>query len=402
MAQFSYVARDRQGNKKKGVIQADTKQAVRSILRERGLRALEVEQKKQTIWNQDIYFGQPVKLEDFVIFLRQFSTLIKAGVTIVDATRILTEQTESKALKKTLAQVEVDLREGNSLSSSLNKHPRIFSPLFTNMVYAGEVSGSLEETLEDMADYYEKHNKTRQKVKSAMTYPVVIAVLAIGVTIFLLLSVVPTFVDMFAQFGGEVPGITRFVMGASDWMTSYWYVVVIMIFAPFVIFYLLRQRHETKYYLDLMMLRLPVFGKLFRKSLLARMTRTLSSLLSNSVPVLQAITLTEKVIENEVLARVLRESRNTLEQGRSMSEPMLKHWALPPLVTQMITIGEQTGALDQMLDRIADFYESEVDTATDQLKSLIEPLMIVFLAGIVGVIVMSIMVPMFEIYNNVN
>ncbi|WP_102028878.1 type II secretion system F family protein [Salirhabdus sp. Marseille-P4669] len=402
MAQFSYVARDRQGNKKKGVIQADTKQAVRSILRERGLRALEVEQKKQTIWNQDIYFGQPVKLEDFVIFLRQFSTLIKAGVTIVDATRILTEQTESKALKKTLAQVEVDLREGNSLSSSLNKHPRIFSPLFTNMVYAGEVSGSLEETLEDMADYYEKHNKTRQKVKSAMTYPVVIAVLAIGVTIFLLLSVVPTFVDMFAQFGGEVPGITRFVMGASDWMTSYWYVVVIMIFALFVIFYLLRQRRETKYYLDLMMLRLPVFGKLFRKSLLARMTRTLSSLLSNSVPVLQAITLTEKVIENEVLARVLRESRNTLEQGRSMSEPMLKHWAFPPLVTQMITIGEQTGALDRMLDRIADFYESEVDTATDQLKSLIEPLMIVFLAGIVGVIVMSIMVPMFEIYNNVN
>ncbi|MRG87493.1 type II secretion system F family protein [Salinibacillus xinjiangensis] len=402
MAQFKYVARDRTGKKKSGVIQADTKQAVRIQLRERGLRALDVEQKKETIWNTDIYIGTPVKLDDFVIYLRQFSTLIKAGVTIVDSTKILVDQTESKALKKALNRVELDLREGNSLSSAYANHPKIFSQLFINMVHAGEVSGSLEETLEEMADYFEKQQKTRQKVKSALTYPVVIGVLALGVTAFLLLSIVPTFVGMFDQFGGELPAVTKAVMAASEWMISYWWFVVLLIITMTVTLYLMRQKPSTKFYLDYALLKLPIFGQLIRKSLLARLTRTLSSLLNNSVSILQAIVLTEKVAGNEVMTRVLRESRTTLEQGRSMSEPMRMHWAFPPLVTQMIAVGEQTGSLDEMLGKIADFYESEVDTATDQLKSLIEPLLIVFLAFIVGVIVLSIMVPMFEIFNNVN
>ncbi|MEQ6389141.1 type II secretion system F family protein [Bacillaceae bacterium S4-13-58] len=402
MAQFNYVARDRQGNKKTGVIQADTKQAVGTILRERDLRLLEVEKKKETFWSQDIYLGNPVKLEDFVIYLRQFATLIKAGVTIVDSTRILMEQTESKVLKKTLSQIEVDLREGNSLSSAYSKHPKIFSNLFTNMVKAGETSGSLEETLEDMADYFEKQHKTRQKVKSAMSYPIVVGIIAIGVVIFLLVSIVPTFVDMFNQFGGELPGITKFVMAASDWVVNYWYLLTLIVVLFILSFVLIRQKKETKYYLDYFMLKIPIFGKIFQKSLLARMSRTLSSLLNNSVPILNAMTLTEKVIENEVMTRVLRESSEVLQQGRSMSEPMSKHWAFPPLITQMISVGEKTGSLDQMLSRIADFYESEVETATDQLKTLIEPLMIVLLAGLVGIIVMSIMMPMFEMFNNVN
>ncbi|MEQ6375680.1 type II secretion system F family protein [Bacillaceae bacterium S4-13-56] len=402
MAQFNYVARDRQGNKKTGVIQADTKQAVGTILRERDLRLLEVEKKKETFWSQDIYLGNPVKLEDFVIYLRQFATLIKAGVTIVDSTRILMEQTESKVLKKTLSQIEFDLREGNSLSSAYSKHPKIFSNLFTNMVKAGETSGSLEETLEDMADYFEKQHKTRQKVKSAMSYPIVVGIIAIGVVIFLLVSIVPTFVDMFNQFGGELPGITKFVMAASDWVVNYWYLLTLIVVLFILSFVLIRQKKETKYYLDYFMLKIPIFGKIFQKSLLARMSRTLSSLLNNSVPILNAMTLTEKVIENEVMTRVLRESSEVLQQGRSMSEPMSKHWAFPPLITQMISVGEKTGSLDQMLSRIADFYESEVETATDQLKTLIEPLMIVLLAGLVGIIVMSIMMPMFEMFNNVN
>jgi type IV pilus assembly protein PilC len=402
MAQFSYVARDRQGNKRKGVIQADTKQAVRNILRDRGLRALEVERRKDTIWNQDIHFGQPVKLEDFVIYLRQFSTLIRAGVTIVDATRILIEQTESKPLKKALSQVEIDLREGNSLSASFSKHPKIFTSFFTNMVHAGEVSGSLEETLEEMAEYFEKQHKTKKKVKSAMTYPIAVSIIAVAVVIFLLISIVPTFVSMFEQFGGEIPAITQFVMNASDFVIHFWYLLLLFVVAIIVALALIRKNKESKYYLDVFILKMPIFGKLFRKSILARMARTLSSLLKNSVPVLQAMTLTEKVIENEVIAKVLRESRDTLEQGRSMAQPMINHWAFPPIVTQMITIGEQTGSLDQMLGQVADFYESEVDTATDQLKSLIEPLMIVLLAGLVGTIVASIMIPMFEIFNNVN
>ncbi|QHS24269.1 type II secretion system F family protein [Virgibacillus sp. MSP4-1] len=400
--QFSYVARDRQGNKKSGVIQAETKQSVRSILRERGLRALEVQEKKQTIWNTDIYIGNPVKLSDFVIFLRQFATLIKAGVTIVDSVRILIEQTESKVLKKTLAQVENDLREGNSLSASFQKHPKVFSALFTNMIRAGEVSGSLEETLEEMADFFEKQHKTKEKVKSALSYPIVVGLLAIGVVIFLLISIVPTFVNMFDQFGGEVPAVTQFVITTSDWMIQYWYILILLLLAFIVSILLIRQNKETKIYLDYILLKMPIFGKLMRKSILARISRTLSSLLKNSVPILEAMTLTEKVIENQVIAKVLRESRTTLERGRSLTDPMADHWAFPPLVTQMITVGEQTGSLDQMLGRIADFYESEVETATDQMKSLIEPLMIILLAGVVGFIVLSIMVPMFEMFQNVN
>ncbi|MBB6455056.1 type IV pilus assembly protein PilC [Salirhabdus euzebyi] len=402
MGQFNYVARDRQGKKRTGVIQADKKAAVGPLLREKGLRLLEVHQKRETIWSQDIYLGAPVKLADFVIYLRQFSTLIKAGVTIVDSTKILIDQTESKVLKKTLAQVEVDLREGNPLSSAYGKHPKIFSSLFTNMVHAGEVSGSLEETLEEMADYFERQQRTRQKVKSAMTYPIVIGILALVVVTFLLISIVPTFVGMFDQFGGELPAITKFVMAASDWMIGQWWLLLLMIIGVVVGLYAMQQKRDMKFYLDYALLKMPIFGKLFRKALLARMTRTLSSLLGNSVTILQAMTLTEKVIENEVIARVLRKSRTTLEQGRSMTEPMIKHWAFPPLVTQMIAVGEKTGSLDEMLGKIADFYESEVETATDQLKSLIEPLLIVFLAGIIGVIVLSIMVPMFEIFNNVN
>ncbi|SET72229.1 type IV pilus assembly protein PilC [Salinibacillus kushneri] len=401
MAQFSYVARDRQGNKKTGLIQADTKQGARIRLRERGLRALSVEQKKETIWNKDIYIGSPVKLEDFVVYLRQFSTLLKAGVTIVDATRILSEQTESKVLKKTLSQVEMNLREGNSLSSSFQKHPKVFNRFFINMVHAGEVSGSLDETLEEMAGYFEKQHQTRQKVKSALSYPIIVGIIAVIVVIFLLVAIVPAFVSMIVKSGGDIPVITLFVLTMSDWMSSYWYLFILLLILFILGIYLIRQNSESKYYLDYLLLKIPVFGKIYKKSILARMTRTLSSLLTNSVSILRAITLTEKIVENQVIVKVLQECKTTLEQGRSMSEPMMKHWAFPPLVTQMISIGEQTGALDQMLTRIAEFYESEVDTATDQLKTLIEPLMIVFLAVVVGVIVLSIMVPMLEIFKNV-
>ncbi|MCP8617935.1 type II secretion system F family protein [Salirhabdus salicampi] len=401
MAQFNYVARDRQGKKHTGVIQGDTKKMVHSRLRDRGLRVVDLQPKKETLWSKDIYIGNPVKLADFVIYLRQFSTLIKSGVTIVDSTRILINQTESKVLKKTLAQVEVDLNEGNSLSDALGKHPKVFTPLFINMVHAGEVSGSLEETLEELAEYFERQHETKQKIKSAMTYPVVVGFIALAVIAFLLIYVVPTFVDMFAQFDGELPGITKFVIGSSAWLIGNWWLLLLIIVIIGIGLYAMMQKPDTKYYIDLFLLRIPIFGNLLKKALIARFSRTLSSLLMNSVSILKAVALTEKVVGNEVFSRALGESRYVLERGRSMSEPLDKHWAFPPLVTQMIAVGEQTGTLDHMLGRIADFYESEVETATDSLKSLIEPLMIVVLAVIVGTIVLAIMVPMFELFNNV-
>ena len=273
--------------------------------------------------------------------------------------------------------------------------------MLINMIKAGEASGSLDETLESLATHYEKQHMTKQKIISALAYPAVVGVIAIAVVIFLLVAVVPTFVTMLADFGGELPAITQFVLGSSEFMQKYWYLVTAGMAGMAAAVRVLKKNRRTKYYFDYAMLRMPIFGSIIQKAALARMTRTLSSLFSSSVPILQALAIVEKVVENEVVGRVLRNSRNALEKGTSLTEPMKDHWAFPPLVTQMIAIGETTGSLDSMLGKVADFYEKEVENSTDRLKSLIEPLMIVVLAALVGTIVTSIMVPMFEIFNNV-
>lgn len=401
MAQFRYEARDVRGRVKKGTIVASSRRDVIIKLREQRLKVIDVREVPQTLLTKEITFGNPVKLQHFVIYLRQFATLLKAGVTIVDATRILAEQTESKALKKALTHIEEQLRSGQPLSAAMTDHPNIFPPLVINMIRAGEASGSMEETLERLADHFEKVHRTRQKIVSALAYPVVVGIIAVVVVIFLLVSVVPTFVSMFADFGAELPAITKFVLRASEVMQAYWWGVILLMFSLYGLLLLLKKQKTTKYYLDVIVLRMPIFGSMLQKAVLARMTRTLSSLFSSAVPILQALAIVEAVVENEVIARVIRTSRDALERGESLTEPMKRHWAFPPLVTQMIAIGEQTGSLDAMLAKVADFYEAEVEAATDRLKSLIEPLMIVLLAGVVGTIVTSILVPMFDIFNHI-
>ncbi|MGJ7035145.1 type II secretion system F family protein [Anoxybacillus eryuanensis] len=401
MAQFRYEARDVRGRVKKGTIVASSRRDVMMKLREQRLKVIDVREMPQTLLTKEITFGNPVKLQHFVIYLRQFATLLKAGVTIVDATRILAEQTESKALKKALVHIEEQLRSGQPLSTAMTNHPNIFPPLVINMIRAGEASGSMEETLERLADHFEKVHRTRQKIVSALAYPVVVGIIAVIVVIFLLVSVVPTFVSMFADFGAELPAITKFVLRASEVMQTYWWGVILLMFMMYGLLLLLKKQKKTKYYLDVIVLRMPIFGSMMQKAVLARMTRTLSSLFSSAVPILQALAIVEAVVENEVVARVIRTSRDALERGESLTEPMKRHWAFPPLVTQMIAIGEQTGSLDAMLAKVADFYEAEVEAATDRLKSLIEPLMIVLLASVVGTIVTSILVPMFDIFNHI-
>lgn len=401
MAQFRYEARDMRGRVKKGTIVASSRRDVMMKLREQRLKVIDVREVPQTLLTKEITFGNPVKLQHFVIYLRQFATLLKAGVTIVDATRILAEQTESKALKKALVHIEERLRSGQPLSTAMTDHPNIFPPLVINMIRAGEASGSMEETLERLADHFEKVHRTRQKIVSALAYPVVVGIIAVIVVIFLLVGVVPTFVSMFADFGAELPSITKFVLRASEVMQTYWWGVILLMLIMYGLLLLLKKQKKTKYYLDVIVLRMPIFGSMMQKAVLARMTRTLSSLFSSAVPILQALAIVEEVVENEVVARVIRTSRDALERGESLTEPMKRHWAFPPLVTQMIAIGEQTGSLDAMLAKVADFYEAEVEAATDRLKSLIEPLMIVLLASVVGTIVTSILVPMFDIFNHI-
>ncbi|WP_033544132.1 type II secretion system F family protein [Planococcus sp. CAU13] len=401
MARFKYEGRDRK-RVRAGVVVAGNRREAIEKLRDDGVRVIEIREIAETALQKDIVIGNPVKRDQFIMFLRQFSTLMRAGVTIVDSVKILSQQVESKPLQKTLASIDEDLRKGNSLSDSLRKHPKIFEPLTINLIKAGELSGNIDESLDRLATYYDKAYQTRQKVKSAMSYPLVVGVLAIGVVIFLLSSIVPMFAEMFQGFGGELPMLTQMVMAASDLTVQYWYLLVLAGLGIFMTIWMMRRNEQGNFILDSMLLKMPIFGRILKKSALARLTRTLSSLFSSSVPILQALTMVEKVVGNAVMSKVILASRDSLERGGSLTEPMKNHWAFPPLIPHMIQIGEQTGSLDHMLDKVADFYEKEVEAETDRLKALIEPLMIVVLAALVGTIVMSIMLPMFEMFQNID
>ncbi|WKA56248.1 type II secretion system F family protein [Planococcus shixiaomingii] len=401
MARFKYEGRDKK-KIRSGITVANNRREAIEKLRDEGIRVIDIREMEATGLQKEIQFGNPVKRDQFIMFLRQFSTLMRAGVTIVDSVKILSQQVESKALRKTLREVDDELRKGNSLSYSFSKYPKIFEPLTINLIRAGELSGNIDESLDRLATHYDKAYQTRQKVISAMSYPVVVGILAIGVVIFLLSSIVPMFADMFEGMGGELPLITQVVMMASDFVKVYWYLLILFGLLIFGTIWLMKRNAKGRFILDTLLLRIPIFGKILKKSALARLTRTLSSLFSSSVPILQAMTMTEKVVGNEVMSKVILASRDSLERGGSLTEPMKNHWAFPPLIPHMISIGEQTGSLDHMLAKVAEFYEKEVEAETDRLKALIEPLMIVALATLVGTIVLAIMMPMFEMFQNVD
>ncbi|MEK4486614.1 type II secretion system F family protein [Psychrobacillus sp. FSL H8-0484] len=401
MVVFKYNGRTAQGVLKKGTVDAINKQAAITKLRSQGINPRELEESK-SILHKELSIGGKVKNQDFVIYSRQFATLIRAGVSILESTRILAEQTASKPLKKALQSVEEDVKSGLSFSDAAARYPKIFPQLFVNMIRAGEATGNLDESLERLAFSYEKQFNLKKKVQSTMAYPVVLLVLTVIVAGFLMLTIVPQFVSMFEDMGAELPTITKMVMGISEILQSSWYIVLALIIIVVIVFnYLYKKNEAFNFSINVMLLKIPIFGKLLQKSAIARMTRTLSSLFSSSVPILQALTIVEKVIGNPVVAKVVRESRTSLEQGSTLTAPLEKSWIFPPLVTQMTAIGEQTGSLDYMLEKIAVFYEDDVDRTVDTLKSLIEPLMIVILAAVVGTIVLAIMVPMFSMYEQI-
>ncbi|MBM6619756.1 type II secretion system F family protein [Bacillus suaedaesalsae] len=398
---FKYEGRDKRGIKVSGKIQGETKREATTILREKGIAVIHINELTGILY-REIKFGQEkIKLRDFVVYVRQFSTLLKAGIPLVEATNILHEQTSNKILKRVLHHVEEGLRAGIPYTDAAEKYRKVFPPLFINMMRAGEAGGNLDEILDRLADYYEKQNRTRQKVKSAMTYPLVVGSISIVIVIFLLAVVVPTFVNMFASFGAELPAITRFVLWLSSFFTHFWWLLLLVGIAIYVGLTIVLNNKELRYYFDYFLLKLPIFGKLLQKAALARLTRTLSSLFASAVPILQSVSIVEKIVGNEVISRVIRQSRLSLEQGRPLAEPMKGHWVFPPMVSQMISVGETTGSLDVMLDKVADYYEAEVEATTDQIKSLIEPMMIVLLAFVVGSIVASIAVPMFTIFEKI-
>lgn len=400
MTIFRYSGRTKTGAPKKGIIEAPNKKVAMEKLRAQGINAREL-QESNSILHKDIAFGTKVKHQEFVIYCRQYATLIRAGVPVVEATHILGEQTRSKPLKRALMQVEEDIRNGMAFSDAAGKHPKVFPLLFVNMMRAGEATGNVDDTLDRLASTLEKQYNIKKKIQSAMTYPAILSLLTLVVGMFLMVFIVPTFMDAFKEMNLEMPLITVIVVGISDWLIQFWYLVILGLLVLVVgLHYFYKNNKEFHYAANVFLLRMPIFGQLLQKDIIARMTRTLSTLFSSSVPILQALTIVEKVGGNPVMGKVVLEARDNLEKGGTLSEPLEKSWLFPPLVTQMTSIGEKTGSLDYMLEKIADFYEEEVNRAVDTMKSLIEPLMIVVLALVVGVIVAAIFLPMFQLYEN--
>ncbi len=398
MTVFKYTGRTKTGMTKKGTVDAPNQKLAIAKLRSQGINPREIVESK-SILHKEINIGSGVKHQDFVIYCRQFATLIRAGVTIVDATNILARQTVSKPLKKALEEVEEDVRSGMSFSQAVVKHPKIFPDLFVNMMRSGEATGNIDETLERLARTMEKQYNIRKKVQSALTYPAVLLVLMFVVVAFLLIYIVPSFIASFDEMGAELPWITVLTVKMSDFIVQYWWLILAGFAIAIGTFqFLFKNNKKFNYYVYYALLKMPIFGSLFQKNALARLTRTLATLFGSAVPILQALAISEKVSGNPVLGKIVLESRNSLEKGSTLTEPWEKSWIFPPLVTSMTEIGEATGSLDYMLEKIADFYEEEVDRTVDTLKALVEPLMILILALVVGFIVAAIMMPMFSLY----
>lgn len=402
MPHYSYQGRNSIGKLQKGRMRANSRKEAVSLLKEKGITISDIKE-IDSIFMKDIQLGSPVKSKDFVIYLRQFATLIKAGISIVESTRILAQQSNSRGLREALYDIGEQLESGRSFSEAASTHPKIFTNLFINMVRAGEVGGNLEEILERLAVYYEKQFDTRQKIISALTYPVVVGVVAIGIVIFLLTFVVPRFANMFDSLGAELPFLTQMTLQLSGFFEVYWYLAIILPALVYGIYRIIVGRNaKFQYQIDLLKLKIPVFGPLIQKAALVRMTSTLSSLINSSVPILESLRVTQRVVENKVVEKAIENSYKSLEKGNNLSEPLRQYSIFPPLVIQMMAVGEQTGSLDYMLSKVADFYESELDYTTDRLKQLIEPIMILFLAVIVGTIVAAIAIPMFSIFDSIN
>jgi type IV pilus assembly protein PilC len=400
---FRYKAVDDNGHYFKGVLEAPSFQSATDELKGKGLWILDCFDQGKSILYREISFGGPkVKTEHFTVFCRQLSTLYKSGVNMVESVRILSEQTESKVFKKILKEVADEMQRGTQLSIASSQFPTVFSTVFVNMIRAGEASGNLDEMLDRLAVFYEKEYYTKEKVKSAMIYPIIMGVVTIAVVTLMMTFVIPKYVENFKAMGLELPLPTRIVIKMSDLLKAYWFFMPIFVIAPSLIINAMKRTKKGNYYWDYIRLKIPVFGKLAHKQSIARFSRTFSSLFAAAIPMLQAMTIVSNVVGNEVIGKLILESREGLRSGRSIADPFKDSWLFPPMVVQMLAIGEKTGALDSMLEKVADFYEADVDTMADRLKSLLEPLMILLLSGIVGGIVLAVMLPTFKLMGGIH
>jgi type IV pilus assembly protein PilC len=402
---YEYKVRDNSGAMKTGTIDAESPGQVAMKLKSMGYAPLSITEANSGLKKEITIPGfgkKKVKLKDLAVFSRQFATMINSGLSLLRALNILTEQTENPELARVLAEVRNDIETGNSLSSGMAKHPDVFPPLMVNMTKAGEVGGFLDSVMMQIAANYEAEVKLRGKVKAAMTYPVVVLCIALVAVVGMLLFIVPTFAGMFSSLGGTLPLPTRILVVLSDLLKVAIIPVILLVIAAVQVWRRVKHTDKVRNVVDPLKLKLPVFGPLIQKIALTRFSRNLGTMMKSGVPILQSLDIVAETTGNVVLERATRAVQESVRTGESLSKPLLEHPVFPPMVVQMMAVGEDTGALDTMLYKIAEFYDQEVEATTESLTALIEPLMIAFLGGIIGSMIVALYMPIFKIFDLIN
>jgi type IV pilus assembly protein PilC len=397
MPVFLWEAVTKKDEVKKGEIEAIDEITVRGLLRRQGFKSIEVKKKPKDILEYLPFLKGKIKEKNVVVFCRIFSTMINAGLPLIQCLDLLSQQEQNKEFAKIIRSVKEDIEGGTSLTNALKKYPVIFDELFVNLIAAGEAGGILDVILERLSAYMEKAMKLKARVKGAMTYPVAVLVISIAVVALLLIKVIPVFKKMFEGMGGQLPGLTQALITASEWTQKYWYVIAAIVFVIYISIKRFYKTEKGRLLIDAMMLKSPVFGDLLKKVAVAKFSRTLSTMMSSGVPILEGLSIVSKTSGNIVVENALIKTRQSISEGRTIAEPLSETGIFPPMVVQMISVGEATGALDSMLSKIADFYDEEIDVAVDSMTALLEPVMMVFLGTVVGGMIIAMYLPIFKL-----
>ena len=402
MPGFTYMAVDKRGKEKRGSIEADNKEKVVDILKNDGLIPVSV--KEQGALNKEIDFsiGKKVKPRDLSVFCRQFVSITQAGVPMKEALQMLSEQTENKWLKRAISEVLLSVEKGNTLADSMRGQSDIFPPMLINMVEAGENSGSLEMAFSRMAVQFEKEAKLKATIRKATIYPIILIIAAIGVVAVMLLFVIPIFIDMFADLDVEMPGITMWVMNTSEWMTEHWYMILGLIILVIVAYKMIYKTEQGRLAIDRVKMKMPLFGKLTVKTACAQFARTMSTLLSSGISTIDALETVSKIVNNIHYTNALLKAREEVMKGIPLLEPLTASKIFPPMVCHMTGIGEETGNIEDMLEKLADYYDEEVEMTTQSVLAAMEPLIIVFMAVVVGTLVVAVVSPIGAMYSGLD
>ena len=402
MPGFSYVAVDKRGKEKRGSLEAETRERALEQLKAEGLIPVSV--REQGALNKEIDFsiGKKVKPRDLSVFCRQFVSITQAGVPMKEALQMLSEQTENKWLKRAISEVLLNVEKGNTLADSMRSQPDIFPPMLVNMVEAGEQSGSLEMAFSRMAVHFEKEAKLKATIKKATIYPIILVIAAIGVIAVMLLFVIPIFIDMFADLDIEMPAITMFVMNSSKWMTSHWYVVLAIIVAVVVAYKLIYKTTQGRLTIDRIKMKMPLFGKLTVKTACSQFARTMSTLLMSGISTIDALETTSKIVNNIHYTNAMLKAREEVMKGIPLSEPLEASGIFPPMVYHMTGIGEETGNVEEMLEKMADYYDEEVEMTTQSVLAAMEPIIILFMALFIGTMVIAVISPIASMYSGLD